>query len=201
MAKWSELPKSVPIMKTRPNRARSFKVPVCLVAVVAAAYISGNLVSSKASASPAEAGQEASGEALLRDARERFNRAIEAQDVEAITSFFAPEYHIVTGRSDQAHGIENEAIQIRQMFAADPGFVCTRATREVRVNAAWGLAEELGDWRCEYTVDEEKNRSSGVYAAKWQRPTRGTWLLQSEVFTTLQCQGGAKGCRPPDPID
>jgi len=171
------------------------------VTVVAAASISGNLVSSQASASPDDPGPEASAEALIRIARERFNRAIETQDVETITSFFAPDYHIVTGRSDQTHGIENEANQLRQMFTADPGFVCNRATREVRVNAAWGLAEELGDWRCEYAVDGEKNHSSGVYAAKWQRSNRGTWLLQSEVFTTLQCQGGAKGCRPPDPID
>lgn len=150
---------------------------------------------------PEQRSEVATAEALIREARELFNQAIARQDVAAITSFFAPDYHIVTGRSDQMHGIENEALQLEQMFAADPSFVCHRATREVRVNADWGLAEELGNWRCKYTVDAEKVRSSGVYAAKWQRSNRGTWLLQSEVFTTLECQGSEKGCRPPDPIE
>lgn len=140
-------------------------------------------------------------EALIREARERFNQAIERQDVEAIKAFFLPEYHIVTGRSDQTHGRENEAQLLSRMFAGDPSFVCHRTTREVRVNTGWGLAEELGNWRCDYTVDEEEIHSSGVYAAKWQRTTTDQWLLQSEVFTTLQCQGSKKGCRPPDPVE
>lgn len=140
-------------------------------------------------------------EALIRAARARFNQAIERQDVEAIKAFFMPEYHIVTGRSDQTHGRENEAQLLKRMFAGDPSFVCHRATREVRVNPAWGLAEELGDWRCDYTVAAEKINSSGVYAAKWQRTIGDQWLLQSEVFTTLECQGSEKGCRPPDPIE
>jgi len=140
-------------------------------------------------------------EALIREARESFNQAIEKQDIAAITSFFAPDYHIVTGRSDQTHGIENEERQLKEMFAADPSFVCHRTTREVRVNADWGLAEELGDWRCAYTAEGESIRSSGVYAAKWQRSNRGKWLLQSEVFTTLECRGSEKGCPPPDPIN
>jgi len=142
-----------------------------------------------------------SDETHIREARELFNQAIKRQDIEAITSFFAPGYHIVTGRSAQTHGIENEAQQLKQLFAADPTFVCRRTTREVRVNGGWGLAEELGDWRCDYTVDAEKIHSSGVYAAKWQRSKRNRWLLQSEVFTTLQCLGNENGCQPPDPIE
>jgi len=140
-------------------------------------------------------------ETAIRDSRERFNEAIKAHDVDAIKSFLAPEYHIVTGRSDQAHGVENEAQQLKKLFADDPTFVCRRKTGRVRVNSDWGLAEELGNWRCKYTVGMERIRSSGVYAAKWQRSSSGAWLLQSEVFTTLRCQGSEKGCRPPDPID
>jgi ketosteroid isomerase-like protein len=140
-------------------------------------------------------------ETMIRAARERFNQAIEKQDVEAIVSFLLPEYHIVTGRSDQTHGRENEAQLLKRMFADDQTFVCHRATREVRVNDGWGLAEELGSWRCDYTVDAKKIHSSGVYAAKWQRTVSEQWLLQSEVFTTLQCHGSEKGCRPPDPIE
>jgi hypothetical protein len=41
----------------------------------------------------------------------------------------------------------------------------------------------------------------GVYAAKWQRAGDATWLLQSELFTTLSCEGPDAGCRPPDPLE
>jgi ketosteroid isomerase-like protein len=143
---------------------------------------------------------DAADEALIRAARQQFNRAIEQRDVEAIQSFILPEYHIVTGRSAQSHGKAEQAQLWAQTFAEDPTFVCIRTTREVRVNKAWGLAEELGNWRCDYTVDAGKVRGTGVYAAKWQRSLRGSWLLQSEVFTTLNCEGSDQGCWPPDPV-
>ena len=72
------------------------------------------------------------------------------------------------------------------------------AANEVRIK---GLAEDMGNWRCDYTVDAEKIHSSGVNAAKWQRSNSSQWLLQSEVFTTLQCLGSEKGCCPADPIE
>jgi len=146
-------------------------------------------------------GEVSADELSIRQARERFNEAIKMQDIGAIRSFLLPDYHIVTGRSDQTHGAENEARQLTGLFAADPTFVCHRSTREVRVNTGWGLAEELGNWRCNYTVDAESIHSSGTYAAKWQRTTQARWLLQSEVFTTLECDGSEKGCRPPDPVE
>lgn len=69
------------------------------------------------------------------------------------------------------------------MFDRDPTLVYRRSPREVRVNQPWGLAEELG-----------------VYAAKWQRAEGGEWLLQAEVFTTLDCRGPESGCVRPNPI-
>ena len=41
--------------------------------------------------------------------RERFNTAIANKDAETICTLLAPTYHIVTGRSDQNHGAEEEA--------------------------------------------------------------------------------------------
>ena len=89
-------------------------------------------------------------ESAIRDAREAFNQAIRRQNVDAIKPIFAPNYHIVTGRSAQFHGAENEYENWRSLFADDPTFVCDRKTREIRTNADWGLAEELGDWKCNY---------------------------------------------------
>lgn len=139
-------------------------------------------------------------EDLIREARERFNVAIENRDVETIRSLLAPEYHIVTGRSEQSHGADREAERWAVRFREDPKVTYRRTPREVTINEDWGLAEELGNWRGTYTIEEEVVFTSGVYAAKWQRTENGEWVLQAEMFTTITCTGPEKGCRPPDPI-
>jgi len=141
-----------------------------------------------------------SSDAAVRSAREEFNAAIARKDAEAIGRLLAPGYHIVTGRSDQSHGASVERERWAARFAADPTVSYRRATREVRVNEAWGLAEETGDWTGSYTAAGSQARASGTYAAKWQRAADGRWLIQSEVFTTLSCEGPAAACPPPDPI-
>ena len=139
-------------------------------------------------------------ETAIRTVRANFNQAIVDKDVDAITPILAPGYHLVTGSGQQLHGIEEKIEFLTSVFANKPDFVCRRDTRELRVNLSWGLAEELGDWNCYETVETELTHASGVYAAKWHRSTDGSWLLQSEVFTTMNCEGNQDGCKPPDPI-
>jgi ketosteroid isomerase-like protein len=135
----------------------------------------------------------------IRSARERFNGAIASRDTATIAALLLPSYHLVTGRSVQSHGIAEETAIWQGMFA-DSTLLYVRRTREIRANPAWGLAEELGDWTGRLTAPDGPVRVNGSYAAKWQRDTRGAWRLQSEVFTTLRCEGGPQGCKPPEPI-
>lgn len=158
------------------------------------------LLASGSAVANASAEGNAAAESEIRATRERFNKAIEQQDIDAINPVFAPNYHIVTGRSAQFHGAESEYKNWQQLFRDDPTFICRRETREIRTNVEWGLAEELGDWTCNYTVDGKAAKSSGVYAAKWQRSEGGAWLLQSEVFTTITCDGSDSGCQRPEPF-
>ncbi|MBX7184654.1 MAG: MBL fold metallo-hydrolase [Vicinamibacteria bacterium] len=147
------------------------------------------------------AGALASGDEGVRAAREEFNAAIARRDAVAIGRLLAPGYHIVTGRSDQSHGARVEAERWAARFASDPAVAYRRSPREVRVNEAWGLAEETGDWTGSFTSGSSRGRAAGVYAAKWQRALDGRWLIQSEVFTTMSCEGPAAACPPPDPIE
>jgi ketosteroid isomerase-like protein len=139
-------------------------------------------------------------EDTIRETRERFNVAIETRDVDVIRSLLAPEYHIVTGRSEQSHGAGREAQRWAERFRSDPTVTYRRTPREVTINEDWGLAEELGNWRGTDTTEGVLVHTSGVYAAKWQRAEDGEWLLQAEMFTTITCTGPEEGCRPPDPI-
>src|SRR5258706_7885052 len=136
----------------------------------------------------------------IRTARERFNVAIANKDVAAIRALLAPTYHIVTGRSAQNHGADEETARWAEVFRADPTTVYHRTPREIAINQDWGLAQELGNWKGSYTTEGTLACPSGVYAAKWQRAEDGEWVLQVEVFTTLACTGPASGCVRPDPI-
>jgi ketosteroid isomerase-like protein len=137
---------------------------------------------------------------LIRAARVRFNQAIAEKDVETIRSLLASTYHIVTGRSTQNHGADEEAKRWADVFQQDSTAIYVRTPREFHINESWGLAEELGNWKGNYTADHMLVSASGVYAAKWQRALDGQWVLQVEVFTTMQCDGPDSGCVPPDPI-
>ena len=137
---------------------------------------------------------------LIRAVRERFNVAIADKSIETIRTLLAPTYHIVTGRSAQNHGADEEAVRWAEVFREDPTAVYRRTPREITINDEWGIAEELGNWQGSYTAEETLVHASGVYAAKWQRAEDGEWVLQVEVFTTLACTGPASGCVRPDPI-
>ena len=134
---------------------------------------------------------------LIRAAREAFNLAIAEKDSKRIRPLLAASYHLVTGRSDQFHGADEEEIRWAELFQNDPTAVYRRTPREITTNDSWGIAEELGNWQGEYSINGELVRASGVYAAKWQRAQNNNWVLQAEVFTTIKFD---EACIPPDPI-
>lgn len=134
---------------------------------------------------------------LIHAVREKFNSAIAAKDSESIRGFLAPNYHIVTGRSAQNHGAEEETKRWADLFLEDPTAIYRRTPREITINEGWGIAQELGNWQGSYTAQGTLTTASGVYSAKWQHNTNNEWKLQVEVFTTLHCDGA---CDPPDPI-
>ncbi len=135
---------------------------------------------------------------LILSAREAFNLAIAEKDSKRIRSLLATSYHLVTGRNDQFHGADKEEIRWAKLFQQDPTAVYRRTPRQITANDSWGIAEELGNWQGEYSINGELVRASGVYAAKWQRTAQGNWVLQAEVFTTINFD---EDCIPPDPID
>jgi ketosteroid isomerase-like protein len=134
---------------------------------------------------------------LIHAARANFNTAIAEKNSKNIRPLLAPSYHLVTGRSDQFHGADEEEIRWAELFQNDPTAVYRRTPREITANEAWGIAQELGNWQGAYTAQGTLIHASGVYAAKWQRTQNGQWILQAEIFTTLTCEGP---CSPPDPL-
>ena len=148
----------------------------------------------------AQPARDVAAESEIRAMRARSNDAIARRDTNALGDVLLPTYHIVTGRSAQTHGAEAARHDWAEIFRTDPAAIYVRTTRELRVNTAWGLAEELGDWDGRVTMSGTVAHVGGSYAAKWARTVSGAWRLQSEVFTTLRCAAPAPAtCAPPDP--
>ena len=147
-------------------------------------------------ASVAPAGLAAQAEDEIRAARAAFNLAIAEGRAEAIPRFLAPEYHLVTSRNAQVHGIDANRRLWAEVFAADPDEVYVRTPRRVRVMDDWGVAEELGDWEGRRVQEGSAVELAGTYAARWVR-VEGVWLLLSEVFTASSCRGTSEACGPP----
>jgi len=140
-------------------------------------------------------------ESRIRAARARFNSALENQQLDGLMTLFAPDYQLISGRGDRVQGPDAHIEMWRKTFMADPTFNCQRTPDQINVNADWGLARETGHWLCTQTVEGTPAQYAGVYAAKWQTTVSSEWVLQSEVFTTLSCDGPPAACRKPDPIE
>lgn len=136
----------------------------------------------------------------IRAARARYNNALATQQLDGMANLFAPDYQLISGRGDRRQGPQAQMDMWRKTFEVDHTFNCQRTPEEVIVNADWGLAQETGRWLCTQTVEGLPAQYAGVYAAKWQTTESSEWVLKSEVFTTLSCEGPPAACRRPDPI-
>lgn len=139
-------------------------------------------------------------DAPVRAAREGFNRAIELRNAPLIGTFLAPAYSVVNGRGDKLTGRDEEVRRWAGRFRADRRLTFRRTPSDVIVNAEWGIAHETGEWSGSFTSAAQTVRTSGVYSARWQRSEGGRWLVDSEIFVTLKCEGPEAGCFKPDPI-
>ena len=137
-------------------------------------------------------------EQQIRVARERFNTAIVERDAATIEALLTPDYHAVSSLNNQTHGASQGRENWDNLFARDTSEFYVRTSRRIRVNEAWGQAEELGDWHGHRSQRDEPVRVFGTYAAKWIRNGNG-WALQSEVFTLLGCEGAKTACAPEEP--
>lgn len=133
-------------------------------------------------------------------ARMAYNDAIAKRDPVGMRAVLSPTFHMVLGRSSQTHGADQAMSRMQASFATDSLFRCVRTPDQVDMNAAWGLAQESGHWRCRYAgvpAGAPEGTATGTYNAKWQRDTGGAWRLQAEIFTTLDCVGpSTAGARP-----
>ncbi|HEY9269076.1 MAG TPA: nuclear transport factor 2 family protein [Methylotenera sp.] len=124
--------------------------------------------------------------AHIRAERQRYNEAICKRNADEICTFLTQDYHVLTARGLQSHGIEEQRKRWSAVFAQDPIVIYRRHTKAIRLSEQSGAAQEHGYWSGKYLLNQKLTLAGGVYSAKWLKQSNGLWLVQAEIFTLLK---------------
>jgi ketosteroid isomerase-like protein len=118
----------------------------------------------------------------IRAKRKLTNRLIAAQDAARLRPHLADDMLLIVGDGALIQGADAVVAAFASQFA-DPAFAAyVRTTETVAIADDGRRAAETGRWVGSWKGDVEV---SGVYMAAW-RENRGQWLLERELYVTLQ---------------
>jgi len=121
-------------------------------------------------------------DAAIRAKRKLTNRLIAAHDAPRLRPHLTDDMLLVVGDGDLIRGADAVVAAFASQFA-DTAFVAyVRTTDTVEIADDGHRAAETGRWVGRWTGGVEV---SGVYMAAW-RERRGQWLLERELYVTLQ---------------
>ena len=127
----------------------------------------------------------------IRALRSQSNDAIARHDVPAILSFLDDEFQVTAGSGAMLQGGDEMGVAFAQQFEEFNDLIYVRTIESVEISISNPLAAEIGTWVGTWTTPSGPLRTGGRYAASW-RKRDGAWVIRSELFVTLFCEGA--GC-------
>lgn len=130
-------------------------------------------------------------EADIRTARATQNKAIADGDVDVAASIWTDD---VTMRRGLGQAVIGRAGYREMLLSSSSGqnpVIYQRVAVSVNVSDRWPLAYEEGRWAGHAGDADGQAVIAGRYAAQWVQRD-GRWLIRSEVFVALTCEG--EGC-------
>ena len=118
----------------------------------------------------------------IREQRNASNEALRKFDEELNATFSTEDALITTGAGTLIAGKEALSAYIKSQKG--PKMYWVRTPDEVIVNPKTKLAWETGTWKG-YLEDSDEAVVGGKYSAQWTKAS-GTWLIQSQLFVTLE---------------
>lgn len=123
-----------------------------------------------------------SADAAIRAKRKLTNRLIAAHDAARLRPHLTDDVMVIVGDGDLIQGADAVIAAFAGQFA-DPAFITyVRTTETVELAANGHRAAETGRWVGTWKGGVEMR---GGYMAAW-REGRGQWLLERELYVTLQ---------------
>ncbi|NEU08029.1 nuclear transport factor 2 family protein [Flavihumibacter sp. R14] len=116
-------------------------------------------------------------ETIIRESRAASNDAIARHDADGVARFWMKDILVISGEGGQYVGRARLLSVFKKMFSASPS-IFERNPSEVIIGESGILAWESGSWH--YKGESLR----GNYSAMW-RKINGRWLIQSELFVSL----------------
>ena len=137
------------------------------------------------SSSPqAQSSTSSADEAAIRAARVAQNAAIAAQDADSVATFWTEDVAVTAGLGFVLRGRE----AYKSAFGHDAPMIYKRSPEKIIVSAKWPLVWEQGTWTGNATNSQQGTNLRGQYSAQWVKEN-GRWLIRSELFVALDCNG------------
>jgi ketosteroid isomerase-like protein len=154
------------------------------ILVLAFVFMAGNIL--------AQSGDKED-ENLIRQARKLSNEAIAKKDSNALAEIWTDDYHLLSSRSIELSGKENNRHLFAQDFTSAHSKLFVRSTTHIDIFPAWNMAAENGNWTGHWKEADGDVNISGTYYAKWHK-INGQWKIRAEIFVPISCSG-SKYCR------
>ena len=132
-----------------------------------------------------------SAENEIRTARATQTKAIADRDFDAAALIWTED---VTMRRARGQAVTGAAEYREMLLSASSGespVIYQRVAVAVDVSDRWPLAYEEGRWSGHLGDADGPSVIAGRYAAQWVRRD-GRWLIRSEVFVALTCEGAGR---------
>lgn len=127
----------------------------------------------------------------IRVARAQQTAALAAGDYDRVARFWTEDVTIRRALGHALTGAEEARRALAPGGGTGPHIVYQRRAVAVCVSTQWPLAFEDGVWSGHRQSAAAPPIISGRYAAQWVKRD-GSWLIRSEVFVALECEG--EGC-------
>ena len=145
--------------------------------------------------------QQAADEAAIRLARSTHTKALAANDIDRVVSYWTSDITIrralgqtLTGVAEARKVIEPPPVTAVTATPAAPPIIYQREAVSVTASTHWPLAFEEGRWSGHVGGADAPALLGGRYSAQWVKRD-GKWLIRSEVFVALTCAEAA--CKYP----
>lgn len=124
----------------------------------------------------------------IREARIAQNKAIASDDLGRVASFWTDDVTVRRALGQPLNGREAARKALEPPPAPATHLVYQRLTKDVEVSATWPLAFETGTWEGHQGTLRGPVVIGGRFSAQWVKRD-GRWLIRSEVFVALTCDG------------
>jgi ketosteroid isomerase-like protein len=128
----------------------------------------------------------------IKTARAAQNRAIANRDFEAASLLWTEDVTMRRALGQAVMGRSEYRDMLSSAASGQDPIIYQRTAVTVDVSDRWPLAYEEGRWSGHSGNADGPSVIAGRYAAQWVKRD-GRWLIRSEVFVALTCEGA--GCR------